>query len=80
VALGKKNIETKSHKALNERDYGIYTGKNKWEVKELVGEEKFQNLRRGWDVAIPKEKRLKMSTRASSPISRKRSCRTSSTA
>jgi 2,3-bisphosphoglycerate-dependent phosphoglycerate mutase len=41
------------HEALNERDYGDYTGKNKWEVKELVGEEHFNNIRRGWNVAVP---------------------------
>ena len=32
--------------ALNERDYGDYTGMNKWEVKEKVGEEKFNAIRR----------------------------------
>src|SRR4051812_7400650 len=31
---------------LNERDYGIYNGKNKWEVKEELGEEQFNHLRR----------------------------------
>lgn len=40
-------------KALNERDYGIYTGKNKWQIKEEVGEEEFQKIRRGWDHPIP---------------------------
>jgi 2,3-bisphosphoglycerate-dependent phosphoglycerate mutase len=55
----KKDIETKSDKALNERHYGIYTGKNKWQVKEEIGDEAFQNLRRGWDVAIPEGESLK---------------------
>lgn len=58
TALGKK-LEPKAHSALNERHYGIYTGKNKWEVKESVGEEMFQNMRRGWDVAIPEGETLK---------------------
>lgn len=39
--------------ALNERDYGDYTGKNKWEMKELIGEEAWNNIRRGWDAPIP---------------------------
>ncbi len=45
--------------ALNERDYGIYTGKNKWEIKDEVGEEMFTNIRRGWDVPIPEGESLK---------------------
>ncbi len=38
--------------ALNERDYGIYTGKNKWEVKKEIGEEAFLKLRRSWDFQV----------------------------
>lgn len=38
---------------LNERDYGIYTGKNKWQVQKEVGEEEFVKIRRGWDHPIP---------------------------
>lgn len=38
---------------LDERDYGIYTGKNKWQVKEAIGEDAFQELRRSWDYSIP---------------------------
>ena len=48
-----------SNAALNERDYGIYTGKNKWQVKKKLGEKEFQNLRRGWDYPIPKGESLK---------------------
>lgn len=55
----KKVFTTKSHKALNERNYGIYTAKNKWQVKEEIGEEAFQKLRRGWDVPIPEGESLK---------------------
>ncbi len=43
----------KSHEALNERHYGIYTGKNKWQVKEEVGEEEFKKIRRSWNHPIP---------------------------
>lgn len=45
--------------ALNERDYGIYTGKNKWEVKNKIGDKKYQELRRGWDPEIPEGENLK---------------------
>lgn len=44
--------------ALNERDYGIYTGKNKWEVKKEVGDEMFKNIRRGWNYLIPQGETL----------------------
>lgn len=44
---------------LNERDYGIYTGKNKWQVKEEVGEEEFARLRRGWNHPIPEGETMK---------------------
>jgi 2,3-bisphosphoglycerate-dependent phosphoglycerate mutase len=46
--------------AINERDYGEYTGKNKWDMKELLGEERFSAVRRGWDVPIPGGETLKM--------------------
>lgn len=46
--------------AINERDYGKYTGKNKWDMKELVGEEEFNGIRRGWDHAVPGGETLKM--------------------
>lgn len=39
--------------ALNERDYGDYTGKNKHDMKELLGQEAFDKVRRGWNVPIP---------------------------
>ncbi len=45
--------------ALNERDYGVYTGKNKWEIEKEIGEEAFEKLRRGWDTPIPQGETLK---------------------
>lgn len=45
---------------LNERDYGDYTGLNKWEVLEQVGDEAFQGIRRGWDHPIPGGETMKM--------------------
>ena len=35
--------------ALIEKDYGAFTGKNKREVLEEVGEEQFMRIRRSWD-------------------------------
>lgn len=46
-------------KALNERDYGVLTGKNKSEIKKEYGEKKFFQIRRGWDVPIPQGETLK---------------------
>lgn len=48
------------NQALNERDYGDYTEKNKWQVKEEVGEEEFQKIRRSWDYPPPNGESLKM--------------------
>lgn len=50
---------TVEHQALNERHYGIYQGKNKWQVKEQVGEEEFQKIRRSWDHPIQDGEHLK---------------------
>jgi 2,3-bisphosphoglycerate-dependent phosphoglycerate mutase len=40
-------------KALREKHYGDYAGKNKWQIKEQVGEEEFQKIRRSWDYVLP---------------------------
>jgi len=53
------DIPTFEDKALNERDYGIYTGKNKWEIKKEVGDGLFQKIRRGWDIPIQDGESLK---------------------
>jgi 2,3-bisphosphoglycerate-dependent phosphoglycerate mutase len=45
--------------ALNERDYGIYTGKNKWDMEKELGHEAFEKLRRTWDHPIPGGETLK---------------------
>src|SRR3989344_4321138 len=57
LSLG--NILTIENSALNERNYGIYTGKNKWEIQKQVGEEQFLKVRRGWDVPIENGESLK---------------------
>jgi len=53
------DIPTEENTALNERDYGELTGKNKWLIKDLYGEEKFKQMRRGWNVPLPKGETLK---------------------
>lgn len=63
-----KDIPTEEAKELNERDYGDYTGKNKFEVEKEVGEEEFQRIRRGWDYPIPNGESLKMVYERSVPF------------
>lgn len=46
--------------ALDERDYGDYTGKNKWEMEKLIGQEAFESMRRDWDYPIQKGETLKI--------------------
>lgn len=57
--LNLENIKVIEDEALNERDYGDYTGKNKWEIKEKIGKEEFIKIRRDWDYPIPKGESLK---------------------
>lgn len=54
------DVDIVTNSALNERDYGEYTGKNKWEMKELLGEDTFNRIRRGWNEPIPGGETLKM--------------------
>lgn len=51
--LNRHDLERTEHEALNERDYGELTGKNKWQVKEEHGEEQFMKWRRSWDHPVP---------------------------
>lgn len=44
---------------LNERDYGTLTGSDKWDVKDQIGEEAFNEIRRGWDYPVPDGETLK---------------------
>src|SRR3989344_2269732 len=46
-------ISTIETLTLRERNYGDYTGKNKWEIEKELGEDGFKKLRRGWNVPIP---------------------------
>ncbi|MDF2461069.1 MAG: 2,3-bisphosphoglycerate-dependent phosphoglycerate mutase (phosphoglyceromutase) (pgam) [Candidatus Saccharibacteria bacterium] len=57
--LGQTELEAKKAAAINERDYGKLTGKNKWQVKEELGEEEFTKIRRSWDHPVPGGETLK---------------------
>lgn len=57
--LNLNSLPIVENKALNEKDYGDFTGKNKWEVKKEYGEEKFRQIRRGWSYQISNGESLK---------------------
>lgn len=53
------NIPTEEDAALNERDYGDLTGKNKLEMEKKYGESQFLKWRRSWDYPVPNGESLK---------------------
>lgn len=57
--LGLVDLPIIEDAALNERDYGDLTGKNKWEMEKEYGEEQFLKWRRSWDFPIPNGETLK---------------------
>lgn len=57
--IARPDLKAKEDAALKERSYGIHTGKNKWEVKEHVGEEEFMKIRRSWDYPVPEGETMK---------------------
>jgi D-lactate dehydrogenase len=59
-SLQQPTVSITRDKALNERDYGDYTGKNKNDMKELLGQDLFDKIRRGWNVDIPNGETLSM--------------------
>lgn len=60
IALELHTVPSEHIRVLNERDYGDFTGKNKWDMKKIVGEEVFECMRRDWDYPIPNGETLKM--------------------
>lgn len=54
-----KHIPIYESEALNERDYGDFTGKNKFDLENEYGEAQFLKWRRGWDEKIPNGETLK---------------------
>lgn len=59
-AANKTGVPHDRSAQLNERDYGDYTGLNKWEVLEQLGEDTFTGIRRGWNHPIPNGETLEM--------------------
>lgn len=49
---GKVDLHSEASTALNERDYGVYTGMQKDKVREAVGDKAFDELRRSWDSPV----------------------------
>jgi 2,3-bisphosphoglycerate-dependent phosphoglycerate mutase len=65
---GKTSVQHERSPHLNERDYGDYTGMNKWEVLEQLGEDVFTKIRRSWDHPIPNGETLQMVHERSVPF------------
>lgn len=57
--LGQDDLTIIIDHAITEKHYGIYAGKNKWQVKKKIGEEEFRKLRRSWDYPIPEGESMK---------------------
>ena len=56
---GAANVPISKNAALNERDYGDLTGKNKWKIRDEYGEDLFMKWRRSWDYPVPGGETLK---------------------
>lgn len=52
-------VASESSAALNERDYGIYTGMRKDDIKRIIGAEPYDQLRRSWDGPVEGGESLK---------------------
>ena len=59
TGYGETTALLKKTAALNERDYGDYTGLNKWEIRDRVGAADFAELRRAFDAVIPNGESLR---------------------
>lgn len=57
--LGIVHIPIYKNSALNERDYGDFTGKNKWDLEKEYGNKQFLKWRRGWNEKVPGGETLK---------------------
>jgi 2,3-bisphosphoglycerate-dependent phosphoglycerate mutase len=58
--INHRDVVVKKAVEIDERDYGDYAGENKWSMKELFGEERFNCIRREWDCPVPNGETLKM--------------------
>lgn len=59
-AMEQFHVPTEHSSSLNERDYGDYTGKDKWEMEKILGEDGWNAVRREWDCPVPNGETLKM--------------------
>lgn len=59
AVLGQEYLPIQADGALNERDYGDFTGKNKWDIQKAYGNEQFLRWRRAWNIPIPGGEGLK---------------------
>lgn len=59
-AMGQYKVKEEHSSSLNERDYGDYTGKDKWEMEKILGEEEWEKVRREWNYPVPNGETLKM--------------------
>jgi len=59
-AMGKEDVPVIRSAAINERDYGDYTGKNKLAMKEVLGEVEFDRMHREYWYPIPHGESLAM--------------------
>lgn len=59
-AKGQYDVLTEHSNAINERNYGDYTGKNKWDMEKILGEDGWNHVRREWDCPVPNGETLKM--------------------
>lgn len=57
--LALQNVAVSADLALNERDYGNFTGLKKAEVEKKYGRDLFNRWRRGWDYPLPHGETLK---------------------
>ncbi|HWY79808.1 MAG TPA: 2,3-bisphosphoglycerate-dependent phosphoglycerate mutase [Candidatus Sulfotelmatobacter sp.] len=57
--INQHDVKIIESNAIKERNYGDFTGKNKWEVKQQLGETAFLKLRRSWDFPVPHGESLK---------------------
>jgi len=59
TVLGQTDLPVARDAALNERDYGDLTAKNKWDIQKQYGDEQFVKWRRSWDYPVPGGETLK---------------------
>ena len=56
---GQLDLRYESAHAINERDYGIYTGMRKNDIKKIIGDVEYDALRRSWDGPVEGGESLK---------------------